>query len=86
MMPSAYTPLFYGSNWVVRLGQVWLECGPTDRRDRPTDRLRAGGDPKNDLAVPWEREREMPDYGCVTCAVLLSEFEEASLGLKLEEA
>ena len=24
MMPSANTPLFYGSNWVVRLGQVWL--------------------------------------------------------------
>ena len=62
--------------------------------DRPIDgpradgreRTHAGGDPKNDLAVPWEREREMPDYVCVTCAVLLSEFEEASLGLKLEEA
>ena len=26
MMPSANTPLFYGSNWVVRLGQVWEEA------------------------------------------------------------
>ena len=24
MMPSAYTPLRYGSNWVQRLGQVWV--------------------------------------------------------------
>ena len=40
MMPSANTPLFYGSNWVVRLGQVWMVDNELlVQNPRPTERI-----------------------------------------------
>ena len=33
MMPSAYTPLFYGSNWVVRLGQVCSDAAARQKAE-----------------------------------------------------
>ena len=52
----------------------WTENQWTVRRTTGSGRADAGGDPKNDLDVLRGSGRGRPDYGCVTCAVLPSEF------------